>query len=132
MSGMANDRARKSGFTLIEIVSAMALLSIGLLAVLSANEASRSTQQRTVHLSLARSIAQSKIEQIRAAPFESIPSMAGASSDSSLPSGNQIVVAVSKYPDGSENNLYQATVTVAWRGDRRTRAIRYDTLITRK
>lgn len=132
LSGTAYDATRRSGFTLVEIVSAMALLSIGLLAVLSANQASRSTQQRAVYLSLARCVAQSKIEQLKAAPFDSVSSMAGTSSDSSLPRGNQIVVTVSKYPDGAEDNLYQATVSVTWQGDHKMRTVRYDTLITRK
>lgn len=124
--------ARRSGFTLVEIVSAVALLSIGLLAILTATRAARDTQQKAVHLSIARAIAQSKLDQVRATPFDSIPSMAGVSTDTALPTGNQIVVTTAKYPDASETNLYQVTVTVSWTSAQGARTIRYDTLITRK
>lgn len=133
---MLDCKARRTGcsagFTLVEILSAVALLSIGLLAVLSAGRAARETQQRAVHLSIARGIAQSKVDQLRAKSFDSLPSMAGASTDASLPKGNQIVVAVSRYPDAGETNLYQATVTVTWPCSVGTRTVRYDTLIARK
>jgi prepilin-type N-terminal cleavage/methylation domain-containing protein len=132
LDGTAPRTTRQSGFTLVEIVSAVALLSIGLLAVLSASRAARDTQRRAVLLSLGRGIAQSKIEELRAAPFDSLAAMAGTTTDPSLPRGNQIVVTLSKYPEATENNMYQATVVVSWAGEQGARSVRYDTLITRK
>ena len=123
---------RSAGFTLVEILCAVVLLSIGLLAVMTATQSSRDTQQRALYLSIGRNIAQSKIGTLRASSFDSLAGQAGTTSDSSLPAGNQVVVAVDPYPDGSEANLKRITVTVTWPEGKGTRRIRYDTLITRK
>jgi prepilin-type N-terminal cleavage/methylation domain-containing protein len=120
------------GFTLVEVLSAVLLLSIGLLAVLTADQASRETQQRAVYISIGRGIAQSKVEKLRAAPIDSLPSFAGSSQDSSLPSGNLIQVAVVGYPNPSCTSLYKCTVTVTWPEGRGTRKVCYETLIARR
>lgn len=130
--GKTRRASRESGFTLVEILSATALLSIGLLAVLTAGRAARDTQNRALYLSIARSIAQSKIDQLRSCTFDSLPSAAGTSTDAGLPKGNQITVAVARYPDAGETNLYQVTVTVTWKQDLGSRTISYETLIARK
>jgi prepilin-type N-terminal cleavage/methylation domain-containing protein len=122
----------RAGFTLVEILSAVALLSIGLLAVLTASRAARDTQQKAAYVSTARTIAQSKMERLRATPFDSLMSMAGTTTDASLPKGNTITVAVTQYPDASEANLCRATVTVSWPRSVGVRTICYDTLIVRK
>lgn len=111
---------------------AAALLSIGLMAVLSASQAARETQQRAQYIAVGRTIAQSKVDELRATPFDSLPSKAGTSSDPSLPRGNTVTVAVNLYAGAADGNVYQACVTAAWPEGRGTRTIRYDTLITRK
>ena len=123
---------RRAGFTLVEILCAVVLLSIGLLAVMTATQSSRQTQQRAQYLSIGRNVAQSKMEALRTISFDSLAAQAATTSDSSLPAGNQVVVAVDPYPDSSEANLKRATVTVTWPEGNGTRRIRYDTLITRK
>ena len=72
------------------------------------------------------------MEALRTISFDSLAAQAATTSDSSLPAGNQVVVAVDSYPDASEANLKRATVTVTWPEGNGTRRIRYDTLITRK
>ena len=123
---------QKSGFTLVEVLSAVLLLSIGLLAVLTATRAARDTQQRALYLSIGNNIAQSKIDYIRSAPIDTIDAMDGSTSDSSLPKGNSIVTLVSRYPDNTETNIYKAAVTITWPEQKGTRRICYETLITRK
>ncbi len=108
------------------------LLSIGLLAVMSATRGARETQQRALYLSIGRGIAQSKIEKLRSAPVDSLAGLAGASQDSSLPAGNSVQVAVSSYPGAGNANLYRATVTVTWPEQKGTRKVQYETLIVRK
>lgn len=111
---------------------AVLLLSIGLLAVVTATQASRDTQQRAIYLAAGRTIAQSKIDELRVAPTGSLLGMAGNSQSPSLPNGNSIQVSVSRYPDASQIHLYRATVTVNWSEARGTRRISYETLIVRK
>ena len=122
----------KSGFSLVEVLSAVLLLSIGLLAVLTANRAARDTQQRALYLSVGRNIAQTKLDFIRAAPIDTIDAMDNTVSDSYLPKGNSIVTLVSRYPDNLETNIYKATVTITWPESKGTRKICYETLIARK
>jgi len=128
----ARARIKDPGFTLVEILCAAAILSVGLLAVFSANQAARETQSRTLYLSLARGVAQNKIEELRAAPFDSLSAMTATTTDPSLPSGSQITGTVSAYPDDTAQDLRLASVVVTWPEGRGRRTVRYDTLIVRK
>ena len=84
------------------------------------------------NLAAGRNVAQSIIDQLRAAPIDSISTMAFPTSDSSLPSGNSIIVSVSGYPTSSEPDQYKALVTVSWPEAGSTRTIQYETLIVRR
>ncbi len=117
---------------MVEVLAAVLLLSIGMLAILTANSATRTTQQRAVGLAAGRSVADSIIEQIRATPFDQIMAKSFPGQDSSLPDGNTISVSVTRYHSGSENNLLQAVVTVRWPEADGTRTLQYDTLIARR
>ena len=120
------------GFTLVEVLAAVVLLSIAMLAILTANSASRSTQQRVAGLATGRNVADSIITQIRAAPFDSVTTKSFPKNDPSLPSGNSITVSISKYPTSSENNLLKAVVKVSWPEANGTRTLQYNTLIARR
>lgn len=128
----SNTTSKSGGFTLVEVLAAVLLLSIALMAIMTANAAARDAQQRAVSQAVARNVAQSIIEQLRSAPIDSIPTMTFPTSDSSLPTGNSIVVSVSGYPNSIETNLYCATVTVSWPEGAGTRSMQYETLITRR
>lgn len=132
MNPILGTTSRSGGFTLVEVLAAVLLLSIALMAIMTANTAARSAQQRAVCQAAARNIAQSILEQLRSAPFDSIPTMTFPATDSSLPSGNSIVVSVSGYPNSAEANLRCATVTVSWPEGAGTRTIQYETLIARR
>jgi prepilin-type N-terminal cleavage/methylation domain-containing protein len=123
---------KRGGFTLVEVLAAVLLLSIGLIAVLSAVQACRTTQQRTFYMPIGRNIAQSTIEILRAEPFDTAVGSAGQSTSSLLPKGNTIVLTISPYPTASDTNLYQALVAVSWPEGKGTRTIRYETLLARK
>jgi prepilin-type N-terminal cleavage/methylation domain-containing protein len=129
---MASNALRRRGFTLVEVLAAVGLLSIGLLAVLSASRVARDTQWRAVHLATARNIAQSKIDELRATLFDSIVIGTVQTTDSSLPRGNQITVVTAKYPDTSESNLIKVTVTVTWPEGKATGSVQYESLIVRR
>jgi prepilin-type N-terminal cleavage/methylation domain-containing protein len=132
MSLIRRTISKSGGFTLVEVLAAVLLLSIALLAIMTANTAARGAQQRAVCQGAARNVAQSVIDQLRAAPIDSISTMAFPASDASLPSGNSIAVSVTGYPTLGETNLYKATVTVSWPEGVGTRSIQYEMLITRR
>lgn len=131
-STVLSTKPGNGGFTLVEVLAAVLLLSIGLLAVLSAYEAARETQKRAIYISIGRSVTQSRIEDMRAASFDSVLSYAGTTTDSSLPTGNSVVTTVTRYPTSSEPNCLKAKVAVSWPEGKGTRKIQYETLITRK
>ena len=126
-----SDKRENGGFTLVEVLAAVLLLSIGLLAVLTADRAANETQLRAAYLSVGRNIAQSRIDDLRSAPIDSIAG-SGPVEDPNLPKGNQVNVAVTAYPAAGENDIYKAVVTVTWPEKRGTRKVCYETLITRK
>jgi Tfp pilus assembly protein PilV len=132
MSLISGKTSKGGGCTLVEVLAAVLLLSIALLAIMTANTAARGAQQRAVCQSAARNVAQSIIDQLRAAPIDSISTMTFPATDSSLPSGNSIAVSVSAYPASGETNLYKATVTVSWPEGAGTRSVQYETLIARR
>lgn len=125
-------RHSPGGFTLAEVLAAVLLLAIGLLAVIAAAQGARDSQQRAVYISAARSIAQSKIDELRAASFDTLVRPIAATADSSLPRGNCVTVSVSRYPNDLETNLCLVTVNVTWPEGKSSRSVSYATLISRK
>ncbi len=132
MSLTLKTRSRNGGFTLVEVLAAVLLLSIAMMAIMAANTAARRAQQRAVNMSIGRNVGQSIVEQLRAAPASNVTSMTFPTSDSSLPSGNTISVSVVPCPTPTETNLFYATVVVSYPEGGSTRSIRYETLIVRR
>lgn len=121
-----------NGFTLVEVLAAAVLMSIGLTAILAANQVARQSQSRAICLAKGRNIAQNKIEELRFASIDSIPSSIPDTSDASLPQGNSVRTSVAPYPDSSSTDLYKVSCTVTWPEGASTRKVCYETLISRK
>jgi prepilin-type N-terminal cleavage/methylation domain-containing protein len=120
---------RNGGFTLVEVLAAVLLLSIGLLAVLTANSAARQTQQCAVRLSIGRLAAQSAIERLRSNINYTLPSTTVAG----LPSGNNISICVSSVSGSrSDTKLTYASVSVSWPEGNGTQKVFYETYISPK
>ncbi len=126
------EMSKCGGFTLVEVLAAVLLLSVGILASMSAIQACRTLQQRMYYIPIARNVAQTAIEQARATPFSQVDSLAGTTSSSYLPSGNSVVVSVAAYPDWTEDSLKKVTVTVTWPERKTTAKIKYETLLARR
>ena len=125
-------RAKNCGFTLVEVLAAAVLLSIGLMGIVAANQVSDESQRRAVYLSIGRNIAQSKIEELRYRSIDSLGSSTSTSVDSSLPRGNSISTSIAPYPNSSSTDFYKAKVTVSWPEGAGVRRICYETFISRK
>lgn len=119
------------GYTLVEVLAATALLSVGILAVLTAMSGSRDMQQRAKWMCIGRTVAQSKMEDIRGGSATDIDGLTAVTCDSRLPAGNQISVTVTRYPDVSEDNFFRALVTVSWPEGNGTRGITHESLISK-
>ncbi|MEN6355959.1 MAG: prepilin-type N-terminal cleavage/methylation domain-containing protein [Armatimonadota bacterium] len=120
---------KNGGFTLVEVLAAVLLLSIGLLAVLSAGSAARQTQQRAMRMAIGRLAAQSAVERLRSNQSYTLPS----SDVTGLPSGNKISISVSSVSGSrSATKLTYASVTVTWPEGSGTQKVFYETYISPK
>ncbi|MCX8052711.1 MAG: prepilin-type N-terminal cleavage/methylation domain-containing protein [Armatimonadetes bacterium] len=129
---MAELVKKRSGFTLVEVLSAAVIMSIGLLAVIAASQVARDTQKRALYMSIGRTIAQSRMEKLRSLPMEQLDAQAGTTQNSSLPAGNSVQTIVEPYPTSSEPNMRRVTVVVRWPEGNGIHTVRYETLIVRK
>ena len=127
---IAGNRRRQHGFTLVEVLSAALILSIGLLAIVSAMQASRKSQQSAVYMNIAMNAAQSQIEGIRSLNWNNIADPPDTTVPA-LPFGNVLSVTVNKYPNAQENKLYKIIVAVTWPEGSGTRSWTYETLRTK-
>ncbi|MBI5778260.1 MAG: prepilin-type N-terminal cleavage/methylation domain-containing protein [Planctomycetes bacterium] len=125
---------QKAGFTLIEVVIAMILLSVGLLTLLSVTMSGMLQREVTREYDVAREAAFAKIEEIRTQDF---PDLLSAPY-----SGTYFAVAGLITPTGwanpgfiSVNNttssLYDITVTIRWQIQGNTSALVYNEYVTR-
>jgi prepilin-type N-terminal cleavage/methylation domain-containing protein len=119
-----------AGFTLVEVLAAVVLLSVGLLAILTASEAARDAQRRALYISAGRDIAQSKMEWVRCEKHYRVDGYTESGTDPSLPAGNSVKLVVSRYPDPyqEETDMFRAVVTVTWPEGKGNRTISYDSL----
>ena len=112
-----------------EVLAAVLILSIGLLAILSSIVASRDTQQRASWLCIGRTIAYHKMEYVRSAAAAAVDGLNTTEQDMRLPAGNQIRVTVTRYPDSSQTKMFLATVTVTWPEGNGTRTLKHESFI---
>jgi len=124
--------AQKSGFTLIEVIIAMVLLTVGLMTLLSVTLGGMVQRGVTREYDIARNAAFAKIEEIRAQDFPDVAAYTGtnfAVADLIAPTGwaNPGLVAVVT----AVADLYEVTVTIRWRIQGNTSALVYNEYITR-
>lgn len=107
----------RGGFTLVEILVSCVILSIGLLALLTALGVAHATQDNAQHLLAARAAAQSEMERVRGLPFSSMPSSSPSVTTTAVPGlpGGQMKVTISKYVyQASVTDLRQVRVEIYW------------------
>lgn len=148
---MKSTPAQKDGFTLIEVVIAMILLSVGLLTLLSVTLGGMLQRETTREYDIARNAANAKIEEIRAQDFDDVAAynnppnnyfpVDGLTAPTGWTSPGKIVkiVAGVEYAgvNTSVSDLYEITVTIRWQIQGNTSAAVYNeyatgTLMTRR
>ncbi len=102
--------AEPQGFTLLEILIAVAILAIGLLAVASMGTIVIKSNAASNRLSIASTLVQDKLEEIRATHYTNVTSTPLAMVTSTPWASRQVVVT----PDTPIPGTKKIDVTVSW------------------
>jgi len=78
-------RARQAGFTLVEMMIALTLFGVGLMALAQALPNGLSVRDKARRLSVATNLAQEELERLRSIPFDHADLAGGAHADASNP-----------------------------------------------
>lgn len=123
--------AQQTGFTLIEVVIAMILLTVGLLTLLSVTLSGMVQREVTREYDIARNAAFAKIEEIRAQDFVDVAAynntyfgVTGLTAPTGWSDSGFITV------NSSVADLYDVTVTIRWQIQGNTNAAVYNEYVT--
>jgi len=102
-------KARQSGFTILEVMIAISILAIGLLAVFSGQNMAIRGNNRASHLTEGMTLAQDRLEELLALPYDDVDATGSPVND---PAGYTITWTVN---NGPINNTLLINVTVTGR-----------------
>jgi len=124
--------AQKDGFTLIEVIIAMVLLSVGLLTLLSVTMGGMVQREVTREYDIARNAASAKMDEIRAQDFSDVSDydgdyfgVIGLTAPAGWTNPGRITV------NSTVSDLYDITVTIRWRISGNTSALVFNEYVTR-
>lgn len=126
--------SKQGGFTLIEVLMAMVIVSIGLLGTAVLTMGIMGSNKSSAEVTIATNLAQDELEEVRNEGFDTAPAVGAADSDSGYgsisgyPSFRRVVSAASVGSLASTATK-AVTVTVYW--DNNNRSISLTTIITR-
>jgi prepilin-type N-terminal cleavage/methylation domain-containing protein len=121
--GRITDGKRESGFTLIEVMIAMAILGVGLMSIAVAQLTAIKVSSRSKNLQQAMFLAREQMDDLEALPPGAAILQTAATTDDpdnpirlSTNDGNQMTFtrSVTVTPNTPEIGLAQVVVTVAW------------------
>ncbi|OGL47656.1 MAG: hypothetical protein A2149_00945 [Candidatus Schekmanbacteria bacterium RBG_16_38_11] len=101
---------RKEGFTLVEIMVAMIVLSIGLLSFFALNMAIIKSNVFSKAITYATNLAQEKIEQLKNTPYASITNQ----TETGIGLNNAFTRTTTVQEGVPQANMKTITVTVTW------------------
>ena len=107
-------KTRQSGFTILEVMVAISILAIGLLAVFSGQNMAIRGNDRANRLTEAMTLAQDKVEELLALPYDDVDATGSPVND---PGGYTITWVVD---DTVVTNAKLITVTVTGNGLRKS------------
>ena len=103
---------KSQGFSLIEVLVALIILSISLLALAGLMVTTTKNNSFGNHMTEAATLAQDKLEQLRAVRWEAIPE--GASTDPAPQIGSTGISYVRNWTVVANGVLKTITITVSW------------------
>lgn len=120
MKGRVKTRAgRQGGFSLLEIMIALAILSFSMMAILTMVTTASATQQAARESEIAKEAAMAQVAKVRMAGFDAVAGFQGASfvvEGLSDPARSDKKARGTVAIDGSNPDLLQIVVTVTWKG----------------
>jgi general secretion pathway protein I len=124
----------KKGFSLLELIIAIAVLSIGLVAVLQIFPVGLRASQRAGMMTKASFLAQNKLEDVKLAGFDAItetpPRIPLSGKEGDLEWGIKID-SISLEGVESSNNMRKVTVTITWPDRNNIRSKDFITYVTK-
>jgi len=124
---------QQSGFTLIEVLMAMVIVSIGLLGTAVLTMGIMGSNKSSSEVTMATTLAQDELEEIRNEGFDTAPAVGAADSDSGYGTISgytsfRRVVSTASVGSLPSTDTKAVTVTVYW--DNNNRSISLTTIIT--
>ena len=121
-------RIQEKGFTLLEITIAIAILSIGLLAVASMVHMVMNSNRQSSHLTTAVNLVQGKIDELRLGDYSSIADESESGLDEDGTAGNGIFARAVSVTENFTPAVKIVQVTVSW-NDNNPRNVTMRTMI---
>ncbi len=117
----ARTRARRAGYTLVELVAALSVFSVGLLGTVTSYHFAVDRIRTMRESAIAMRAVQNEMETLRALPYAALTDRTDAPLASVNPDLDQLVwaaptVTIRSYLDGALP-VKEVTVAVVWRGD---------------
>ena len=114
----------QNGFTLLEVIIALCIFSIGLLAVASMQMSAIKGNHFSGTLTEATNWAADQMETLMSLPYDADPDLVAG--DHTSPQEDIYTIAWNVLDDATTNNTKTITITVAWtdRGSQRTITLR--------
>jgi prepilin-type N-terminal cleavage/methylation domain-containing protein len=109
-------RLNTRGFTLIEMMVASTILILGLLGVAGLLTSSYSKNSNSKQITIATTIAEKKMEELKASGFAGLPIVACPGTSAPAPANSSFSVSHCVASVGTDNWLKQVQVTVTWQG----------------
>lgn len=117
----------RKGFSIIEVIASICIISVGLLALYSVFTLALSMSIRNKHTTIAYQNMNKSMEETRAITYNSLTNGTTTQVISDLPSGN-LTKIISNY--NGDIKIKQIAITVTWREKGRTENVTASTLAT--
>jgi type IV pilus assembly protein PilV len=106
----------RSGFTLIEVMIALTILAVGLLALATMQIVSIRGNAFSTEMTYATMLAQGKLEQLRNMPYDSITSITEPISATATSKGIPYTIQRTVNDNSPATDMKQITLVVLWTG----------------
>jgi prepilin-type N-terminal cleavage/methylation domain-containing protein len=127
-AGFGSGHLGRRGYTLVEVLVAVSILSIVLIGIMAAINVAQDTQDRAMNIAAARDIAVSRLETYRNLSPVQFGTVPASDISAALPTGNSIACSVASY-GGTNTFIYRATVSVSWPEGKGSRTVSYESLL---